>query len=83
MHKNVIFSKQITNNQDKYDIAASFQKTVEEIMYKKTITAFNEFEKINKLEKKIFVIAGGVAANKNLRKMFKKLCDEKNFEAIS
>ena len=75
-------SKQITNNQDKYDIAASFQKTVEEIMYKKTITAFNEFEKINKLEKKIFVIAGGVAANKNLRKMFKKLCDEKNFEAI-
>ena len=75
-------SKQITNNQDKYDIAASFQKTVEEIMYKKTIAAFNEFEKINKLEKKIFVIAGGVAANKNLRKMFKKLCDEKNFEAI-
>ena len=75
-------SKQINNNQDKYDIAASFQKTIEEIMYKKTIVAFNEFEKINKLEKKIFVIAGGVAANKNLRKMFKELCEERNFEAI-
>jgi len=75
-------SKQINNNQDKYDIAASFQKTIEEIMYKKTIAAFNEFEKINKLEKKIFVIAGGVAANKNLRKMFKKLCEERNFESI-
>ena len=30
-------SKQLTDDQDKYDIAASFQKTVEEIMYKKTI----------------------------------------------
>ena len=75
-------SKQFTNDQDKYDIAASFQKTVEEIMYKKTITAFNEFEKINKLDKKNFVIAGGVAANKSLRKMFEKLCNEKKFEAI-
>ena len=75
-------SKQLTDNQGKYDVAASFQKTVEEIMYKKTITAFNEFEKINKLDKKNFVIAGGVAANKNLRKMFEKLCKEKKFEAI-
>ena len=75
-------SKQITNDQDKYDIAASFQKTVEEIMYKKTTVAFSEFEKINNLDKKTFVIAGGVAANKNLRKMFEKLCNEKKFEAI-
>ena len=75
-------SKQLTDDQDKYDIAASFQKTVEEIMYKKTIIAFNEFEKINKLNKKNFVIAGGVAANKSLRKMFEKLCKEKKFEAI-
>ena len=75
-------SKQLTDDQDKYDIAASFQKTVEEIMYKKTITAFNEFEKINELDKKNFVIAGGVAANKSLRKMFEKLCKEKKFEAI-
>ena len=75
-------SKQLTDDQDKYDIAASFQKTVEEIMYKKTIIAFNEFETINKLDKKNFVIAGGVAANKSLRKMFEKLCKEKKFEAI-
>ena len=75
-------SKQLTDDQDKYDIAASFQKTVEEIMYKKTIIAFNEFEKINKLNKKNFVIAGGVAANRSLRKMFEKLCKEKKFEAI-
>jgi N6-L-threonylcarbamoyladenine synthase len=75
-------SKQITNEQDKYDLAASFQKTVEKIMYKKTTMAFEEFEKINKKKKKIFVIAGGVAANKNLRKMFEKLCSEKNFETI-
>ena len=75
-------SKQINNEKDKYDIAASFQKTIEEIMYKKTLFAFNEFEKLNKIEEKKFVIAGGVAANINLRKTFKKLCDEKGFEAI-
>ena len=51
-------------------------------MYKKTIIAFNEFEKINKLDKKNFVIAGGVAANKSLRKMFEKLCKEKKFDPI-
>ena len=51
-------------------------------MYKKTTVAFSEFEKINNLDKKTFVIAGGVAANKNLRKMFEKLCNEKKFEAI-
>ena len=59
-------SKNIKTEKEKFDLAASFQKTVEEILYKKTKVAFNEFEKQNELKKKIFVVAGGVAAIKKL-----------------
>ena len=75
-------SKNIKNKQDKFDLAASFQKTIKDILYKKTQIAFNEFEKENKLKEKIFVIAGGVAANKEIRKMFINLCKEKDYKYI-
>ena len=75
-------SKTIKSEQDKYDLAASFQKTIEKILYKKTKIAFNEFEKINELNEKIFVVAGGVAANKKIREMLVNLCNEKNIEPI-
>ena len=39
-------SKTLKNNQDKYDLAASFQKTIEEILNKKTKIAFNQFKKL-------------------------------------
>jgi len=38
-------SKNIKNEQDKFDLAASFQKTIEQILYKKTKIAFDEYEK--------------------------------------
>ena len=72
----------IKNEQDKFDLAASFQKTIEDILYKKTKIAFNEFEKLNNLKEKIFVVAGGVAANKNIRIMLINLCKEKNYKSI-
>ena len=75
-------SKNINSEQDKFDLAASFQKTVEEILYKKTRIAFIEFEKQNRIKEKKFVIAGGVAANKNIRYMLKKLCIEENYHSI-
>ncbi len=75
-------SKKIETKQDKYDIAASFQRTIEKILYKKTKIAFAEFEKINILKKKIFVIAGGVAANKKIRSILINLCDENNYKYI-
>jgi len=53
-------TKKIKTEQDKFDLAASFQKTVEDILYKKTIIAFSEFEKENNLDEKIFVVAGGL-----------------------
>ena len=75
-------SKTIKNKQEKFDLAASFQKTVEEILYKKTKIAFAEFEKQNKLKEKKFVVAGGVAANKKIRSMLIKLCLEKKYQSI-
>ena len=75
-------SKQIKTDQEKYDLAASFQKTVEEILYKKTKIAFEEFEKQNELKEKIFVVAGGVAANKNIRSMLTNLSNEENYKSI-
>ena len=45
-------SKNIKTDEEKFDLAASFQKTIEEILYKKTKIAFNEFEKQNEIIKK-------------------------------
>lgn len=75
-------SKNIKTDQEKFDLAASFQKTVEEILYKKTKIAFREFEKQNNLKDKIFVVAGGVAANKKIRTMLINLCNENNYKSI-
>jgi len=75
-------SRQIKTNQEKYDLAASFQRTIEEILYKKSKIAFKEFKKINDTSKSKFVVAGGVAANKRIRAVLTSLCEEENFEAI-
>ena len=73
--------KNIKTNQEKFDLAASFQKTIEEILYKKSKVAFKEFKNINSNIKNVFVVAGGVAANKKIRKVLINLCIEENFEA--
>ena len=75
-------TKQIKTDQEKFDLAASFQKTIEEILYKKSKVAFKEFKNINNNKKNVFVVAGGVAANKKIREVLTTLCNEENFEAI-
>lgn len=55
----------------KEDIAASFQEAAFDVLIKKTLRACEEFG-----VKSIFV-SGGVAANKTLKKHFKKLIKEK------
>ena len=75
-------TKNIKTDQEKFDLAASFQKTVEEILYKKTKIAFRNFEKQNKTDKKIFVVAGGVASNKKIRSMLINLCKEESYQSI-
>ncbi len=76
-------SKNIKTNQDKFDLAASFQKTIEKILNKKTKVAFDQFKKRNKRNKvNNFVIAGGVAANKRIRETLIDLCYEENFKPV-
>jgi len=73
-------TKNIKNEKEKFDLAASFQKTIEEILYEKTKIAFDEYLKKN--NDRNFVIAGGVAANKGIRNILNKLSKEYDFKTI-
>ena len=75
-------SKKLKNEKEKYHLAASFQKTINEILYEKTKIAMEEFLKNEKNKQNTFVIAGGVAANLSIRENLSKLAKEKNFTSI-
>ena len=75
-------TKNIKTEKEKFDLAASFQKTIEDILSKKTKIAFEQFERNKNLKKKVFVVAGGVAANKKIRTMLINLCKDKNYESV-
>ena len=75
-------SKKIKNKEEKYHLAASFQKTIEDILCEKSKFAMNLFKKKNNNEKKVFVIAGGVASNNKIRKKLIDLSVKNNFEPI-
>ena len=72
-------SKNLKNKKEKYHLAASFQNTVNQILYEKTKVAMDEFRKS---KKNTFVIAGGVASNLSIRKNLINLSEEKNFTPI-
>mgnify|MGYP001399844801 CR=1 FL=1 len=74
-------AKKINKEQEKFDLAASFQKTIEEILYEKSKIAFKEYKNINKKKNNIFVVAGGVAANKQIRKKLTNLGKARNLAA--
>ena len=75
-------SKNLKNQKEKYHLAASFQKTINEILYEKTKIAMEEFLKDKKNIEKTFVIAGGVAANLKIRENLTQLSKEKKFSSI-
>jgi len=75
-------SKELKNQKEKYHLAASFQKTINEILYEKTRVAMEEFVKNKKSTKNTFVIAGGVASNLLIRENLTKLAEEKKFSSI-
>jgi len=74
-------AKILKNEKEKYHLAASFQKTINEILYEKTKVAMDQFLKNKKNKKNTFVIAGGVASNLSIRKNLTGLAKEKNFSA--
>ena len=66
----------------KYTLAASFQKTINKILYKKTKIAAEMFREKTKKENFQFIVAGGVAANKTIRENLSQLSSEMNFKII-
>ena len=75
-------TKKIKNEKEKYHLAASFQKTINEILYEKTKIAMEEYLKDKKNITNTFVIAGGVASNLSIRKNLIKLSEKKNFISV-
>ena len=75
-------SKKLKNEKEKYHLAASFQKTINEILYEKTKIAMEEYLKDKKNITNTFVIAGGVASNLSIRKNLIKLAEKKNFISV-
>tara|TARA_B100000700_G_scaffold190110_1_gene209535 strand:- start:3265 stop:4341 length:1077 start_codon:yes stop_codon:yes gene_type:complete len=76
-------SKEISSNKEKYNLAASFQETINKILSKKTKVAMQRFrEEVLNNSLSTFVIAGGVAKNETIRKNLKKLSKKMNFDAI-
>jgi len=75
-------AKKIKNKKEKYHLAASFQKTINEILYEKTKIAMEEYLKDKKNITNTFVIAGGVASNLSIRKNLIKLSEKKNFVSV-
>jgi len=79
----LIQSKKIKNDKKlKFNLAASFQETIIKILKKKNKIAFQEFNEFTKKKNNIFVVAGGVAANQNIRKSLKELAEKNNFKPI-
>jgi len=76
-------SKKI-NGEDKlkYNLAASFQNTINKILYKKTKVAVEMFREKTKKENFQFIVAGGVAANKTIRENLSTLSNEMSFKTI-
>ena len=76
-------SKKI-NGKDKsrYNLAASFQNTINKILYKKTKVAVEMFREKTKKEIFQLIVAGGVAANESIRTNLSNLSNEMNFKTI-
>ena len=66
----------------KYNLAASFQNTINKILYKKTKVAVQMFREKTKKENFQLIVAGGVAANESIRKNLSILSNEMGFKTI-
>jgi len=70
------------NNKMKYNLAASFQNTINKILYKKTKVAIETFKEKTKKKEVQLIVAGGVAANKSIRENLSNLAREINCRII-
>ena len=76
-------SKKISGDEQmKYNLAASFQNTINKILYKKTKIAIEMFKKKTQKREVILIVAGGVAANQSIRETLTKLSKEMRCRTI-
>ena len=76
-------SKKINEEEQlRYNLAASFQNTINKILYKKTEIAIKDFKDKTETKKVRLVVAGGVAANISIRENLSSLGKKLNFETI-
>ena len=76
-------SKEIDDNiKLKYNLAASFQNTVNKILFKKTKIAVKMFKEKTKSSDVNLIVAGGVAANLSIRENLSYLAKEMNFKTV-
>jgi N6-L-threonylcarbamoyladenine synthase len=68
------------NKKFKNDIAASFQKTICDILETKTKFAISEYKKSYPDKKISIVVAGGVAANQKIKKIFNAIGKKNNYD---
>ena len=73
-------SKKLKTKKDKYNLASSFQNTINEILKVKCKKAIEIFLDQHKNIKDLnFVVSGGVASNKSIRKNLKEVSAKLNF----
>ncbi len=65
---------------DVADLCASFQQAVADTLADRLHHAFRQFRELHQFPKPTLVVAGGVAANVALRKVFKQECAEVGFQ---
>ena len=76
-------SKKINEEEQlRYNLAASFQNTINKILYKKTEIAIKDFKEKTQTKKVRLVVAGGVAANISIRENLSSLGKKLNFKTI-
>ena len=76
-------SKKINGDEQlRYNLAASFQNTINKILYKKTEIAIKDFKEKTQTKKVRLIVAGGVAANISIRENLSVLGKKLNFETI-
>ena len=76
-------SKKINGEKQlRYNLAASFQKTINKILCKKTEIAIKEFKEKTLTKNVQLIVAGGVAANSSIRENLFSLGKKLNFKTI-
>jgi tRNA N6-adenosine threonylcarbamoyltransferase len=65
---------------DRADLCAGFQKAVAEVLAAKTRLACYRFREVHNADRYVIAVAGGVAANTEIRKALEKAADETGFQ---